>query len=384
MPSPAASSRPTEITCPAVPIAVSRCPGSRLSAGVLYRVRPSGNSTLFCTRASRPRSEVSAAGASAAMRTTTVMADAATKRPAARAPSRAANIAARTGTASQAVDFRSQATPRATPEPTAAETARVAPAGRAARARASRISASTGGSVVITARLSPITGEATATAVASSASRRHDGTAPVRHRDPEGRRERDHRADGDPHPGVARQATEPGRARQPEQGHDRQVRVVGQPGGDLGRGQVRQAVVQQQRRGPVDDGHPVFERVGDRQPEQRREHGQRHRDSGGGGPAAPAPQHEQGYGIAARGPDGPDLVPAAGEDGGNDGVRREGGVRRHEVAPVEPGPFGLVDRCNRSGCERTRPAIVSRTVLARAVHPRLSCIVRVVGQLVPR
>src|SRR5580704_4131255 len=109
------------------------------------------------------------------MRTTVVTATAATKRHAARAPSRAATIAARTGTASQAVDFRSQATPSATPEPVipvihGARPGRGDTAGRAARARASRISASTGGSVVITARLSPTTGEATATAVASSAS----------------------------------------------------------------------------------------------------------------------------------------------------------------------------------------------------------------------
>jgi hypothetical protein len=169
MPSPAASSKATESTCPAEPIALSTCPGSRLSAGVLYLVRPSGNSTLFCTRASAPRREVSAAGARAAIRTTAVTTATATNRAAARAPSRAANIAASTGTASQAVDLRSQAAPRAIPEP-------VIPLMRAAgmaRARASRISASTGGSVVITARLSASTGEASATAVASHASRRH-------------------------------------------------------------------------------------------------------------------------------------------------------------------------------------------------------------------
>jgi hypothetical protein len=32
---PAANKRPTETTCPAVPIEESKCPGSRLSAGVL-------------------------------------------------------------------------------------------------------------------------------------------------------------------------------------------------------------------------------------------------------------------------------------------------------------------------------------------------------------
>src|SRR5579863_2604317 len=93
------------------------------------------------------------------------------KRQAVRAPSRAANMAAMTGIASQAVDFRSQATARATPELTARTVLAPVAAGRGtARASDSRMKARTGGSVVITARLRPITGEATATAVASSAS----------------------------------------------------------------------------------------------------------------------------------------------------------------------------------------------------------------------
>src|SRR5947207_13111824 len=98
------------------------------------------------------------------MRTAAVAAADAAKRHAARAPSRAANIAASTGTASQAVDFRSQAAPRAMPAPSApVAREEIAAVGRAASARASRIKARTGGSVVITARLRPTTGEAPAT-----------------------------------------------------------------------------------------------------------------------------------------------------------------------------------------------------------------------------
>jgi hypothetical protein len=111
------------------------------------------------------------------MRARTVTSTAARNRYAARAPSRVANIAARTGTASQAVDFRSQATPRAIPAPAVRAAVTVAPAGAALRASASSMNASTGGSVVITARLRPTTGEATATAVASRASRRPVGIA---------------------------------------------------------------------------------------------------------------------------------------------------------------------------------------------------------------
>ena len=58
------------------------------------------------------------------------MTRAARNRYMARAPSRQANIAAMTGTASQAVDFRSQATPRAIPEPTVRAAVAFAPRGR--------------------------------------------------------------------------------------------------------------------------------------------------------------------------------------------------------------------------------------------------------------
>src|SRR5580704_18676004 len=82
-----------------------------------------------------------------------------------------------TGTASQAVDFRSQATARAIPAPAVRAAVAFAPAGTVLRASASSMNASTGGSVVITARLRPTTGEATATPVASRASRREVGIA---------------------------------------------------------------------------------------------------------------------------------------------------------------------------------------------------------------
>ncbi len=152
-----------------------------------------------------------------------------------------------------------------------------APAGRSAPAPAA-MNASTGGSVVITARLSPITGEATAIAMACSASRRHDRQrrAAWRSRTP--------RPAGPPSRWPARsrrfpgQPAQPGRVRQADQGHHGQVGVVGQPGDDLRGGQVGRAVVDQQRGGPLDDDHPGLERVGDGQPQQRRDHRYRHRD----------------------------------------------------------------------------------------------------------
>ena len=194
-----------------------------------------------------------------ATRTRTVATDAATKRPAARAPSRAANIAARTGTASQAVDFRSQATPSATPAPTAPPIREVPPSPRGSPAREVPRPATfpRGGrpapGPARSARAPRVGGDHRQVEPYHRRGHR-DGrgqqrvaaarrTGPVGHRDPERRREHDHRAEGDPHPGVPRQATEPSRARQAEQGHDRQVRVVGQPGGDLRGGQVGRAVV---------------------------------------------------------------------------------------------------------------------------------------------
>ena len=293
------------------------------------------------------------------MRTTAVTATAATKRPAARAPSRAATIAARTGTASQAVDFRSQAAPSATPEPVIAVIHEVRPGRRGRRGprgqgqgqqdqRQHRRVGGDHGQVEPHHRRGH--GD-------RGGEQRVVGPGP--HHDPERRGERDHRADRDPHPGVARQAAEAGRARQAEQGHDREVGVVGQPGGDLVGGQVGRPVVQQQGRRPVDDHHPVFERVGDRQPEQRREHGQRHRDADGGHPApaaAPAPQHDQGHGVAAGGPDGPDPVPAAGQEGSGGRVRSERAVGGHQVTPAEPAPRG------RGGILGTGPPATGRPV----------------------
>ena len=64
------------------------------------------------------------------------------------------------------------------------------------------------------------------------------------------------------------------------------ILLIGQPGGDLRGGQV-----------------------GDRQPQQRRDHGQGHRDQHGGEPAAPAPQHDEGHRVAAGGPDSPEPGP---------------------------------------------------------------------------
>src|SRR5208283_1541491 len=98
-----------------------------------------------------------------------------------------------------------------------------------------------------------------------------------------------------------------------------------------------------------------------------------HRDSGGGHPAAPAPQHEQGDGIAACGPDGPDLILAAGENRGSDRVHAERGVDGHEAAPVEPGTIEVVSR-RGSGWD----------VVRTATRSGAACIVRVLGQMVPR
>ena len=293
------------------------------------------------------------------MRTTAVTATAATKRPAARAPSRAATIAARTGTASQAVDFRSQAAPSATPEPVIPVIHEVRP-GRGGR-RGPRGQGQGQQDQRQHRRVGGDHGQ-----VEPHHRRGHGDrggeqrvVGPGPHHDPERRGERDHRADRDPHPGVARQAAEAGRARQAEQGHDREVGVVGQPAGDLVGGQVGRPVVQQQGRRPVDDHHPVLERVGDRQPEQRREHGQRHRDADGGHPApaaAPAPQHDQGHGVAAGGPDGPDPVPAAGQEGGGDGVRSR--TRRRRPS----GDAGRASSAGSRGASSVRPPATGRPV----------------------
>src|SRR5689334_226278 len=106
------------------------------------------------------------AGAVAAIRTAAAPTDDAAKRQAARPPSRDQNMVASTGTSGHAVTFIAHATPRTRPAPSARD-------GRAAKTSDSSMSASTGGSVVITARLSAISGEATAKAVYTRTSRRH-------------------------------------------------------------------------------------------------------------------------------------------------------------------------------------------------------------------
>jgi hypothetical protein len=165
--SPATSSSPTDRTCPAVPRLVSRCPGSRLVAGVLYLVRPSGNSTVSLIIAASAAGRYSVAGASTAISTSAAASSASTNRTAARRPSRDQYSAAMTGIASQAVSFSTHAAASAAP---AQRVRRLSP-DRAARASESSMNASTGGSVVITARLSAMIGDATAIAVSASARR---------------------------------------------------------------------------------------------------------------------------------------------------------------------------------------------------------------------
>ena len=75
------------------------------------------------------------------------------KRQAFLAPSRAASMAVKTGTAGHAVAFMAAATPRAA-------AARISPDGLAISARVRNISAITGGSVIPTASGNAITGEA--------------------------------------------------------------------------------------------------------------------------------------------------------------------------------------------------------------------------------
>ena len=85
-PSPAAISRPTAAQWPAIPVMASRCPGSGLAAGVLWLVRPSGNSTVFCRNA---YGSTRAVGAIATARTAATPIVTATKRQADRRASRA-------------------------------------------------------------------------------------------------------------------------------------------------------------------------------------------------------------------------------------------------------------------------------------------------------
>jgi hypothetical protein len=163
-PTPAAASRPTAAQWPAIPVSASRCPGSGLAAGVWCLVRPSGNSTVFCTN---EYGLASASGAITTASTPAITTVAAAKRQARRAPSRAASIAVKTGTAGQAVAFMAAATPRAA-------AARYRPDGRAISARVTNISAITGGSVIPTASGNAIIGEAARKTVDSRTPYRHE------------------------------------------------------------------------------------------------------------------------------------------------------------------------------------------------------------------
>jgi len=107
----------------------------------------------------------SASGANRTASTPAITTVAAAKRQAFRAPSRAASIAVKTGTAGQAVAFMAHATP-------SAAAALISPDGRAISARVRNISAMTGGSVIPTASGNAITGEAAMNTVDSSTSYR--------------------------------------------------------------------------------------------------------------------------------------------------------------------------------------------------------------------
>jgi hypothetical protein len=127
-------------------------------------VRPSGNSTVFCRNEYGLASPI---GAITTASTPAIAIVAAAKRQALLAPSRAASIAVKTGTAGQAVAFMAAATARAA-------AARYRPDGRAISARATNISAMTGGSVIPTASGNAITGEAARNTVDSRTPYRHE------------------------------------------------------------------------------------------------------------------------------------------------------------------------------------------------------------------
>jgi hypothetical protein len=155
---------------PAGPAVASRWPGSGLAAGVRCLVRPSGNSTAFCSALS---GSSSSAGAQAVMAATAVSAARTAKRPACALPRVTAIVAASTGRAGHAVALRAQARPVATAE---ARGARVGWAGRAGRvgvktARDRHSSAITGTSVPPVVTCSAMTGEASAKTVLRSAVR---------------------------------------------------------------------------------------------------------------------------------------------------------------------------------------------------------------------
>jgi hypothetical protein len=159
----AAASSAMAAHSPAGPAVASRWPGSGLAAGVRCRVRPRGNRTAFCSAEPGSRS---AAGAAAAIAAMAVSAETKENRAAAFGSRRAASIAARTGTAGQAVTLSAQATPTATP----ARRDAGADGARAVSASATHSSAMTGTSVPPVATCRDRTGEAIANAADRSAS----------------------------------------------------------------------------------------------------------------------------------------------------------------------------------------------------------------------
>ena len=218
MPSPAASSRPTETTCPARPQRGEQVPGQQaLGRGLVVGQAEREQHAVLHQGRGRGRPDQRGRGEHGDEDHDGDGRRAARKRHAARAPSRAANIAAMTGTASQAVDFRSQATPRATPEldRAAAGAGRGAPAGDGVSQRQGqqdqrehRRIGGDHGQVEPDHRRGHRDRRGQQRVAAATRHRR----PALRHRDPERRRQRDHRADGQPHPGVAAPGR-PGRPR---------------------------------------------------------------------------------------------------------------------------------------------------------------------------
>jgi hypothetical protein len=90
------------------PAVASRCPGNGLAAGVRCRVRPSGNRTTF---RSAPPGSRRAAGAAAPIATAPVSVARTENRTAHALARVTASVAARTGTAGQAVALSAQAMP---------------------------------------------------------------------------------------------------------------------------------------------------------------------------------------------------------------------------------------------------------------------------------
>jgi hypothetical protein len=160
-----APSKPIAAQRPPGPMVASKCPGSGLAAAVWSRVRPSGNSTVFWTSAPGANT---AAGAVATATAIAVLAVMAANLTAARPPCLTASVAARIGSAGQAVALMAQATPSAIAA-TGWSPGRRGCAAVPARARLS--SASTGRSVSPVVSGSASTGEPKASAARRNAPR---------------------------------------------------------------------------------------------------------------------------------------------------------------------------------------------------------------------